>query len=159
MSRIAGDRCLGLSRKFNILSEWQTKVVDRLVRQNDRQILFVVDVKGGMGKSFLTKHLLGINPDTTWACQGGKLTDLMHAFASGADRIETAIFDMARCNNPDWFPWSFMENLKNGWFTSTKYNGRFQPVHEEIKIVVFMNEDPPRNKLSSDRYDVMFISK
>lgn len=69
---------------------------------------------------------------------------------------EYALFDMARCNDPTYMPWNFMENLKSGWFTSTKYKGGMK-IFKAPKIVVFMNQDPPRNKLSSDRYDVLFI--
>lgn len=71
-------------------------------------------------------------------------------------QAEVAVFDMARCNNPDYFPWNFMENLKNGWFTSTKYKGSMK-VFQPPKIIVFMNEMPPRNKLSNDRFDVFII--
>lgn len=71
-------------------------------------------------------------------------------------KAEYAIFDMARCNSPDYYPWAFMENLKNGWYTATKYNGGMR-VFKPPKIVVFMNEDPPRSKLSADRYDVFKI--
>jgi len=148
---------VGFGEQHDILSEWQTNVVDRLLRQDDRKILFVVDVEGGKGKSFLARHLMSRFGKRAWACQGGKLADLMHAYSKGAEDTEVAIFDMARCNNPDWFPWNFMENLKNGWFTSTKYDGRFTMVNPNVKIVVFMNEDPPRNKLSQDRYEVFFI--
>ena len=81
------------------------------------------------------------------------MTDLMHSYDTSC---EIAIFDMARCNNPDYYPWNFIENLKNGWFTSTKYNGRFQ-VFKSPKIVMFMNQMPPRDKLSNDRYDIYKI--
>lgn len=70
--------------------------------------------------------------------------------------VKIVVFDMARCNNAEYYPWNFMENLKNGWFTSTKYKGgmkMFQPP----KIVVFMNSDPPRDKLSADRYEIYNI--
>lgn len=77
----------------------------------------------------------------------------MHTYNTTA---EYAVFDMARCNNCDYYPWNFMENLKNGWFTSTKYNGGFK-IFTPPKIIVFMNDDPPMNKLSRDRFDVMFI--
>lgn len=77
----------------------------------------------------------------------------MTAYRAGA---EIAIFDMARCNNPDYFPWNFMENLKNGWFTTTKYAGKMT-VFKRPKIVVFMNQEPEKSKLSVDRYDIMFI--
>jgi len=71
---------------------------------------------------------------------------------------EYAVFDMARCNNPDYWPWNFIENLKNGWFTATKYMGGMV-VFTPPKIVIFTNEDPPRNKFSADRYEIYFISK
>lgn len=77
----------------------------------------------------------------------------MHAYDCNA---EYAIFDMARSNNVDWFPWNFMENLKNGWFTSTKYNGRLRAFRAP-KVLVLMNEEPPRTKFSADRYVVFHI--
>lgn len=67
-----------------------------------------------------------------------------------------AVFDMARCNNPDWFPWNFIENLKNGWFCSTKYNGGMK-CFTSPKVVVFMNSDLPENKLSADRINKIYF--
>lgn len=86
---------------------------------------------------------------------GGKTADLMNCFNP---RAKTVVFDMARCNNPEWFPWNFMENLKNGWFTATKYQGGTKVMEDNLKIIVFMNENPPRNKLSKDRYDVFILN-
>lgn len=134
------------------LRSWQQMVIHHLEGQNDRKILFVVDRKGGMGKSTLTKYL--IQEKSAWACTGGKAADLMHAYTPEA---AIAVFDMARCTIPEYWPWQFIENLKNGWFTTTKYNSRmirFTPP----KVVVFCNDDIPRDKLSGDRYQVMFIS-
>lgn len=133
------------------LRPWQQRVIDLLNEQNDRQILFVVDEEGGKGKSALCSHLM--SQTTTWACQGGKINDLMHTYNKDAT---IAVFDMARCNHPDYYPWNFMENLKNGWFCATKYEGglfQFKPP----KIMVLMNQDPPRDKLSKDRYHVVKI--
>jgi hypothetical protein len=133
------------------LRDWQKIVIAKLENQSERRILFVVDEAGGKGKSVLAKHLMTEN--AAWACQGGKINDLMFAYDTNAKIV---IFDMARCNNPDYYPWNFMENLKNGWFTSTKYKGGMK-MFPAPKIIVFMNEEPPRNKLSIDRYDVFQI--
>lgn len=84
---------------------------------------------------------------------GGKIGDLMHSYKTDA---EFAVFDMARCNNPDYYPWNFMENLKNGWYTSTKYNGGMR-IFTPPKIIVFMNQEPPKDKLSFDRYEIYSI--
>lgn len=77
----------------------------------------------------------------------------MHSYNPAA---HYAVFDMARCNNPEWFPWNFMENLKNGWFTSTKYNSKFKIINPP-KIIVMMNEEPPKDKFTHDRYNIFRI--
>lgn len=128
-------------------------MVDLLDRQTDRKILFVVDERGGAGKSALCRWLL--RRGDTWACQGGSGRDLMFSYDTSA---KTAVFDMARCNNPDWWPWNFMENIKNGWFTSTKYAGRME-CFRPPNIVVFTNEDPNREKFSKDRYQIFKINE
>lgn len=133
------------------LRDWQKQVVEKLDNQGQRKILFVVDEQGGKGKSVLARHLMTTRK--AWACQGGKVGDLMFAYDTSA---EIAIFDMARCNNPDYYPWNFMENIKSGWFCGTKYKGGLK-IFNIPKVVVFMNEEPPRNKLSADRYDVFII--
>lgn len=53
------------------LRPWQVTAIEKLKNQTDRQILFIVDEKGGKGKSALAKHLISCG--NTWACQG-KLT-------------------------------------------------------------------------------------
>jgi len=56
--------------KSNIetLREWQKKAMDLLDKQNERQILFVIDQEGGKGKSALARHLM--LEKEAWACQG-----------------------------------------------------------------------------------------
>lgn len=76
--------------------------------------------------------------------------DLMHAYKKGA---EYAIFDMARWNDNAYWPWGFMENLKSGWFTATKYNGRFAHFRRP-KVIVFTNQMPDMSKFSADRYEI-----
>lgn len=140
-----------MSCTLPVLRDWQEVALQKLRQQNDRRILFVVDEDGGKGKSALAKHIF--TELKAWACQGGKINDLMYAFDTTAEYV---VFDMARCNNPDYYPWNFMENLKNGWFTSTKYKGGMR-TFPPPKIVVFMNEQPPKNKLSGDRYEIYNI--
>lgn len=78
----------------------------------------------------------------------------MHAFSKGD--YGYAVFDFARCNELSWLPWGVIENLKNGWITTTKYNSkmmRFNPV----KVVVMMNEEPPKEKFSHDRIKCFYL--
>ena len=140
-----------MSADLETLRDWQKVALSKLKNQHERQILFVVDEQGGKGKSCLAKHIM--TTENSWACQGGKINDLMYAYNTEAEYV---VFDMARCNNPDYYPWNFMENLKNGWFTSTKYKGGLK-MFKAPKIIVFMNELPPKTKLSEDRYEIYII--
>lgn len=42
---------------YRVLYEWQTKALKMIQAQDDRQILFVVDHKGGTGKSTFANYL------------------------------------------------------------------------------------------------------
>lgn len=127
------------------LRAWQQKALDLLLGQTDRQILFCVDVKGGTGKSWLAKFI--IFTMDAWGCQGGGIKDLMYSY----NNQKYAVFDMARCNDTKFFPWNFMENLKNGWYCNLKYESRMC-CFEAPKVIVMMNEVPPFDKFSMDRY-------
>lgn len=130
------------------LRPWQRKALDCLLGQNEREILFCVDVKGGLGKSWFAKYLL--HQYDAWGCQGGPIKDLMYSYACQ----KIAVFDMARCNDEKFYPWNFMENLKNGWFTNLKYESRMV-YFEPPKIIVMLNHVPDFNKFSMDRYCIL----
>jgi len=84
---------------------------------------------------------------------GGGTKDLLTAYDTSC---EYAIFDMARCNDPKFFPWNFIENIKNGWITTLKYNGHMK-CFTPPKVVIFMNQDPQFEKLSKDRVKIKYI--
>ena len=81
------------------------------------------------------------------------MADLMHTYDTNAEYV---VFDMARCNNPEWFPWNFIENIKNGWFMSTKYTGGLK-IFKAPKIIIMTNQYPPEGKLSADRIKIYSI--
>lgn len=137
-----------------LLKDWQISVINRLMKQDPRQVLFVVDEVGNAGKSELTKFLLC--RFNAFVSTGGKVCDLMHIHSK--KKYEYAVFDMARCNNPDFYPWGFIEMLKNGWYQTTKYDGQ-TVVCGVQKVVMFMNQMPNLYKLSNDRYDIFVINE
>ena len=146
-----GEATTEMPLSAGCMTQDQHDVITNLMTQSDREILFVIDYAGGRGKSWLCKWL--IKNEHAWACQGGKVNDLMHSYDVTA---KIAVFDMARCNNTDWWPWNFLENLKNGWFCSTKYNGRMK-MFEPPKILVLSNSDVPQGKLSEDRIKKIYF--
>jgi len=140
------------------LREWQTECLLKLESQNDRNILFVIDEEGGKGKSVLANHM-ALKEDA-FICTGGREADLTYAFRAHLKqypRCRYAVIDMARCNDIDHYPWNFMENLKNNRMVNKKYKSETFFFHPQ-KVVVFMNQEPERSKLSNDRFnDVMYI--
>ena len=133
---------------------WQKAVYSCLMSQDDRRICFVIDVVGGAGKSILSKIIQ--SKHDSFFCTGGKSHDLQHMYKS--PDYECAIFDLSR--NPadkDFHPYSFAEMLKNGQFSSGKYNGTMKRFTAP-KVIWFANQEPDREKLSADRYCVHMIS-
>jgi len=57
-----------MDANLELLRDWQNGALQKLLGQQDRKVLFVVDEEGGKGKSALAKHLL--TNYKSWACQG-----------------------------------------------------------------------------------------
>lgn len=140
--------CLTHLPTIQSLRPWQKKTLDLLEAQNDRQILFILDPEGGKGKSTLAKHLMASG--RAFMTRGGKITDIAHAWTKAPEH-DIVIFDMARCTGPEYWPYMFMEQLKDGIIFTSKYDSA-TVVTSSKKIVVFCNEEPNRDKLTKDRY-------
>lgn len=132
---------------------WQRECMDHIALQGDRKICIYVDEIGGAGKSVLARKLGG--SFRTFYSTGGKVSDLMCAFQK--DDWDYAIFDMARCTNVEYWPYGFTEMLKNGAYTSLKYDSMFWEFNPP-KCVWFTNEMPDRAKWSSDRYCIHILN-
>jgi len=117
---------------------------------NARKINWVYDKLGNSGKSFLSTYL-SIYRDA-YIINGGKEQDIYYNY-NGQPIV---IFDLARDAPMVAFDsiYRTMENFKNGYFLSTKYEGgckRFVPPH----IIVFSNELPNVEKMSKDRWNII----
>lgn len=145
-------------RPLEVLRDWQMDVLARLKNQNDRNIMFVIDYDGAKGKSALANHLVAT--EGAFLCTGGKEIDLTYAFKihlDGNPQSRYAIIDMARCNEAEFWPWNFMEQLKNCRMMNRKYAAKALYFHCQ-RVVVFCNKDVEQGKLSNDRLnDVIYI--
>lgn len=118
---------------------------------DDRKIIFVVDPTGGTGKSFFVKYLLGKMPDSVQRLSIGKRDDLAYAIDESK---RVFLFDLPRSQS-EFLQYSILESLKDGFIFSTKYQSRSKVMAHKCHVVVFMNEQPDRNKLSEDRYKII----
>lgn len=103
---------------------------------------------GNIGKSYFANHW---KPEESYVVNGGKHCDIYYALSTRMTSIRTVFFDFARMQES--MPYVVMECLKNGRFTSTKYESQavlFNPVH----VVVFSNAAPDMNVFSLDRWNI-----
>lgn len=129
------------------MRDWQKRVIKRLKAQNRRQVLWVIDKAGGMGKTWLAKYLCVMQD--AFYCEGGKKSDIAFAYK----RQETVVFDLTR-STQEFVNYSIIESFKNGMMFSGKYESTVK-VFKPAKVVVFSNWRPEVDKLSIDRWDIL----
>jgi len=137
------------TREFVARDGWQTTLSTYLSTEPDpRKIRFIVDPVGGLGKSTFVH---GFRDQPKYVVTGGRHADIYY----GYDYEPVIFFDLARSAH-DKVPYEVMENFKNGYFLSTKYEVKrmkFNIPH----VIVFMNFQPDMAQLSYDRYDIINI--
>ncbi len=133
------------------LRPWQQELNNIITgATNDREIIFVVDLDGGKGKSWFARYATSHRPNTQLLLPGKK-ADMAYALISNK-RIY--FLDCPRSKQGDFIQYDFLEEVKNGLVFSSKYESElksFAPPH----VVVFMNERPDMSKLSIDRYKII----
>jgi len=135
------------------LNRWQWDIHRRLMSQDNRQILFVVDRVGNRGKTFLSLYLNQHSLPCHLSLPEMKQRDLACNVVQKLD-LKTVVFDYCRNWRPEFFAWTLFEQLKNGWVT-TSGNAEIEEVlyPQSIKVAVLTNHDPSSelHRLSPDR--------
>lgn len=133
---------------------WQTVLKDRLMAPpNDRKIYFVVDEQGNQGKSWFCRKFLSDNEKETQLLSIGKRDDLAYAID---ETKKFFLFDIPR-GNMRYLQYGVLESLKNRIIFSSKYVSTTKRLLMVPHVVVFCNEDPDREALTRDRYNIMNI--
>lgn len=136
------------------LNKFQWEVFTRLSKQNNRQILWVCDKKGGAGKSTLTNWL--IDEYNAFCCNSGKMADFAYAY----QMEKIVVFDLPRTtvdsDGSDYTPYRILECLKDGRLFSSKYQSCLKRF-ESVKVVVFANFMPKLKAMTHDRWDILEV--
>lgn len=135
------------------LREWQKSLGERLRREPDaRTIEFIVDLKGNGGKTWFGHYWSSIN-EKCQVLTPGKKADMVFALQHD---LRVLFIDAPRSKQGEYLQYDFLEEVKNGFVLSSKYES-YVKTYGLIHVVVFMNEAPDMTKLSEDRYKVTFI--
>lgn len=135
------------------LHDWQQDLLAKLeAPPDDRTIFFIVDASGNNGKTWFAHWYSSKNKDCQVMCPG-KRADMAYILRTD---IRTLILDAPRSKQGEFIQYDFLEDVKNGFVFSSKYessNKRLKNVH----LVVLMNEPPDLTKLSADRFDITYL--
>ncbi len=141
------------------LRPWQQKIADLCDKEpDDRSIHWYWEEHGNVGKSALTKYLC---MNYNCVVVSGKATDMKNAivnYRKGTGRYpDVCIFDIPR-SCLDYISYTGMEEIKNGCFSSSKYECEMV-IMPHPHILCFANEEPDTNKMSADRWKITCIDK
>lgn len=143
------DHCPTYNVPVHPLRPWQSELNAKLNGEVDpREIVFLIDVVGNQGKSWFFRYYEQNHPKSTQIIIPGKKADMAYVLRVG-NRV--VLFDCPRSKQGEYVQYDFLEEVKNGYVFSGKYEARikrFGPPH----VVVAMNEWPNMEMLSNDRY-------
>jgi len=133
---------------------WQQDLEDILSVDCDdtRSVHFYVDERGNAGKSWFQGYMQTKYPTRVQLLQAGKLDDMAYIIDPNKDIF---LFNITRGGMEKFaMCFSILEKLKDRLVQSPKYQSRMKYLMKTPHVVVFTNEDPPRDLLSTDRYKV-----
>jgi hypothetical protein len=131
---------------------WQQSLSDILDgTADDRTVIFVVDPVGCMGKSWFAHQYCRYHPGRGQVLTPGRKADMAYALEQS---IDVLFVDAPRSKQGEYLQYDFLEDVKNGYVFSTKYESRVKRLRK-MHVVVMMNECPDMTKLSEDRYHII----
>ncbi len=137
--------------------QWQQNIINMLSTEpHERKVYWYWDVKGNIGKSALTRHLL-LNYNVL--AVSGTARDIKCAYAKRIDDnkdVDMVILDIPRSSFNN-ISYKCIEEIKNGFFFSSKYESDSY-VFNIPHLIVFANSKPDLSMLSEDRWVVTNLS-
>lgn len=130
--------------------EWQRELAAELELPctDDRKIYFYCDPEGGMGKTWFQQWFFTKHPDRTQILGLGKRDDMAHSI----DVSKDVFFINVPRGSMEYLQYCILEQLKDRFVQSNKYNSHVKVFQTNVHVVVFANEPPDQEKLSQDRY-------
>ena len=159
---------LEMFEDFNNLYDWQKELYNKILHVNtgefkipdSREIMSIVDKEGKKGKSSFVK----------WLCYNYPM-DIARLSFGTASQLRSAVFNMGKrkCYIIDlprtkgrgdsiFDLLSVIEDMKNGFISSSMYGADKQLMMDPPFVIVFSNNPLPYNSLSQDRWDLYTLS-
>jgi len=135
------------------LYEWQEELNNILkLPPDDRTVIFIVDVKGGQGKTWFAKKFVNDNDDSQYL-EPAKKVDMAYALNPNIRVLFLNVTRTTDSKNQEYL-YSFIESVKDGMVMSSKYESGMKYLGK-VHVVVMMNTFPNMALLSDDRYKII----
>lgn len=130
---------------------WQAELAGELEGDaDDRSVIFYVDPEGGKGKTWFQQWFYANCGGCAQILSAGKRDDM----ALAIDKTKRVFFFNVPRGGMEYLQYTILEQLKDQMIWSPKYNSCTKFLVTRPHVVVFCNEDPDMDKMSSDRYDI-----
>lgn len=141
------------------LRPWQAQVLETLIEEpNDRNILWIWEENGKVGKSAFSKYLCV--KKNAMVCEG-RSTDIFNGIYNYREQYgeypKIVIIDCPR-SNTGYMNYGALEKVKNGLIFNSKYESK-QMIFDSPHVIVFANEEPKEYKYSEDRLIIKKINE
>jgi len=147
------------------LYPWQEKLVNQIkAYKEDRRIIWKWETKGCTGKTTFLKYLythqeeIGING---MVVVSGKSADMKNCIVDFYDKNlmtpSLVVVNIPRSTNMEYVSYTGIEELKDMFFYSGKYEGGMICGARPC-FIIMSNEEPVYEKMSGDRWDVENIA-
>lgn len=128
---------------------WQDELASVLDGEpDDRTVNFFVDPEGGKGKTWFQKMYWSKNKDDVQLLGVGKIVDVAYAID---ETKRVFLFNVPR-TAMQYLQYTILEQLKDRFIFSTKYQSSMKVVTRPCHVIVFCNEPPDMTKMTADRY-------
>lgn len=149
------QECLNMYNEIE-WKPWQKAIIEKCEEiPNHRDINWIWEEEGNVGKSFLCKYLT-IKYQAI-ICEG-KSNDIMNQIKLHIENNKIPkiiIVDVPRCHE-NFINYSCIEKVKNGLLYSGKYEGGIC-VFPNPHVFIFANTEPDLTKMSNDRWKIINI--
>lgn len=142
-----------LQQRYGTRTNWQERAYNVLQRTNDREIVVCYDESGNHGKSWFTGHLWEIGEAHIVQAQNnakGLIQDCASEYLDNGWR-PIVIIDIPRTWKWTDDLYVAIERIKDGLIKDARYGSRTINIHG-VKVLVFCNQAPDKEKLSDDRW-------
>lgn len=135
------------------LRDWQRRLMQRIEEPpSNREVVFVIDEDGNKGKSWFQRYCLQ-NLEGVQLFTVGKKEDIAYAID---ESVRFLFFNVPR-GAMEYISYPLLEQIKDRVVFSPKYESRVKLLHNDVWLIVFCNEQPDREKMTSDRYCLINI--